>query len=167
MRSFRGSGALNQSAGQSCSSDKRFSQTRGRGGALCFGKWLVLARPRAPVVRWRYVAPFFVLTEKLRPSVALVDLGERTVSGSPAREGSVPHLSQHTCVRSGGNARAAAPAHERARSHARGSERHEEQYSHKHPTHETNTRARPRRRAGPIQVHKRPIPPRVALHEDP
>ena len=36
---------------------------------------------------------------------------EKNVSGSPAREGSVPHLSQHTCGRPGGNARAAAPAH--------------------------------------------------------
>ena len=36
---------------------------------------------------------------------------EKTASGSPAREGSVPNLSQHSCGRSGGNARAAAPAH--------------------------------------------------------
>ena len=37
----------------------------------------------------------------------LTSLVKENVSGSPAREGSVPHLSQHTCGRSGGNARAA------------------------------------------------------------
>ena len=55
---------------------------------------------------------------------------EKNVSGSPAREGSVPHLSQHTCGNSGGNARACRARALTSPIPCEGSERHEEQYPH-------------------------------------
>ena len=53
---------------------------------------------------------------------------------------------------------------------ARGSESHEEQYPRKHPTHETTGHTHEQGRAAardhPPKL-KRPIPPRVALREEP
>ena len=78
---------------------------------------------------------------------------EKNVSGSPAREGSVPPIPSTPVSFRGHRARRARATNE-ARSHARGSERHEEQYPRDTYKNETTgpTSKAARARRGPPQV---------------